>query len=156
MDIADTRNGEDKFKIEWNAKYEIGIPAIDEQHKKLVELEASFYTKLLTPTTNKDIWKTELTKALKDCCAYVQTHFRAEEELLKAAGYTQFSAHKAQHDEFTTKVLETARSFDSSNTLTAVKFARFLYDWILSHIQYTDRLYIPCVKTYLANKKTTA
>lgn len=153
MDISNSRIGEDTFKIEWSTKYEIGIPIIDEQHKKLVELVADFYNALMAPTTHKnEVASDTLAKALKDCCAYVQTHFRTEEELLQKASYPNFIAHKKEHDEFTAKVLETAKSFSKNNMLTAVKFARFLYDWILAHISHTDRLYLPYVNAYLAKK----
>lgn len=145
MGIDKTRDVEDKFTIEWNPKYEIGIAEIDEQHKKLVALVAQFYKALMRPGKS-DTWKGELTKTLHECCAYVQTHFKFEEELLQKAGYPDFANHKAQHDEFTRKVLETAKNFNASTPLTAVKFARFLYDWILAHISHTDRLYVPYIK----------
>lgn len=151
MDISNSRVGEDSFKIEWSSKYEIGIDLIDEQHKKLVELVADFYSALMAPTTQKSqVASALLNKALHDCVAYVQTHFSTEEQLLQRAGYKDFAAHKKQHEEFTKQVLETAKSFNKNNMLVAVKFARFLYDWILAHISHTDRLYIPCVKAYLA------
>lgn len=148
MDNRFVSIGESPFVIEWNKKYELGIPVIDNQHKKLVELCAEFYNSIIAPNKDKDAWKTSLMNTLRACCDYVQTHFKAEEVLLTAAKYKDFSLHKAQHDEFTRRVLTTAKNFDTSNSFEAVKFARFLYDWILSHVSYEDKKYVPCLMEY--------
>lgn len=154
MDNQFVSIGEAKFSIEWNSKYELGIPVIDEQHKKLVALCKEFYEGIVSENADKNAVKAKLTTALKACCDYVKTHFRDEETLLRAASYKNFANHKMQHDEFTRKVLTMAQNFDSTNTLEAIKFARFLYDWIMSHISYTDKQYIPCIIEYLKTKKS--
>lgn len=139
---------DNKFKIAWDKKYELGIPVIDEQHKKLVALCGQFYDRIVSNPDERRGWKANLEIALKECVSYVQTHFHDEEILLQAAGYKDFAAHKAQHDQFTRKVLETAQAFDTSNTMVAIKFAKFLYDWILSHVSYTDKQYVPAIIEY--------
>lgn len=143
----------DKLHIVWDKKYELGIPVIDEQHKKLVALCGDFYDRIVSNPDERRGWKANLEIALKECVAYVQSHFHDEEILLRAAGYKDFDAHKKQHDTFTRKVLETAQGFDSSNTLVAIKFAKFLYEWILSHVLYTDKQYVPSILEYYKKRQ---
>lgn len=138
----------------WDPKFEIGIPVIDEQHKKLVELCNRFYLELLqyksegTPT-----WDYALKKALRECVEYVQTHFKNEETLMTACGYPNFAEHKKMHDMFIKKILETTDGFETATIGVAFKFVKFLYDWILSHIAHEDKLYVKYVLDYYRKMK---
>lgn len=78
----------------------------------------------------------------KECASYVQIHFKDEEKLMKAINYGNFDAHKKRHDEFTMKVIETAKGFDAMTVADAIKFVKFLYDWVLTHIAHEDNQYI--------------
>lgn len=140
--------GEQKFLIKWETKYELGIPSIDNQHKELVSLCDKFYQSIIAPNIDRATWQTNLIAALKECTAYVQTHFRSEEILMQAAGYKDFAMHKKQHEEFTQKILAMAHNFTDKNLKDAIQFAKFLYDWILSHVSYEDKKYVPCIKEY--------
>lgn len=133
--------------IQWNPKYEIGIPKIDSQHKHLVELCNRLHESIVSD--NPLDQKHQLAATLKECVAYVGTHFKDEETLLTAAGYENFPSHKAQHDTFTKKVLETAQNFNAQDRLAAIKFVKFLYEWLISHISYEDKKYVPCLSEYL-------
>ena len=85
---------------------------------------------------------------LKECVDYVTTHFSSEEKLMKFVGYEQFSDHKIRHEEFTKKVLETSTVFGSMSFSDAIKFCKYLYDWVLSHIAHEDKLYVKKVMEY--------
>lgn len=142
-------NDNDVF-IQWNSKYEIGIPKIDEQHKHLVELCNRLHESIVADNPLEQ--KHQLASTLKECVAYVGTHFKDEELLMQAAGYDDFAQHKIQHDTFTKKVLETSEDCNSQNRLAAIKFVKFLYEWLISHICYEDKRYVPCLKEYLQKK----
>lgn len=133
--------------IKWNPRYEIGIPLVDEQHKHLVELCARLHESVLN--TDRNGQRESLIIALKECVEYVNTHFSTEERLMKNAGYKGFAAHKARHEEFTKKILSTARELESKSFMGARKFVMFLRDWILSHISYEDKLFGPCVLEWM-------
>lgn len=133
--------------IQWNAKYEVGIPKIDSQHKHLVELCNELHESIVSD--NPLAQKQHLVSTLKECVAYVGTHFKDEEKLMQAAGYEDFSAHKAKHDMFTKQVLETAQNLNSQDRLASIKFVKFLYEWLISHISYEDKQYVPVVDAYL-------
>ena len=147
---------DDKDLIRWDPKFLLGIPLIDEQHKHLVELCNKLYTEVMESRAkygneNNTKWQNTLVGTLKECVNYVTTHFSNEEKIMKVVGYERFSEHKNRHDEFTKKVLETAKGFNSMDFSDAIKFCKFLYEWILSHIAHEDKLYVKKVLEYKKN-----
>ena len=139
-------SGESDF-IKWDPKFALGITYIDEQHKHLVELCSKLYTQIMSNRSSFEDqsdaqWKQALVVTLKECVNYVGTHFSDEEKLMKLAAYEGYVLHKQRHDEFTKKILDTARQFSSMTFTDAIKFCKFLYEWILSHIAHEDKLYV--------------
>lgn len=144
---------DDKDLIRWDPKFSLGIPLIDEQHQHLVGLCNKLYTEIMESRAkygndNNTKWQVALAGTLKECVNYVTTHFSSEEKLMMHVGYEQYAEHKARHEEFTKKVLETAKEFNSMTFADAVKFCKFLYDWILSHIAHEDKLFVKKVSEY--------
>lgn len=149
-----TPNTDEKTFIIWDKKFEIGIPVIDEQHRQLVLLTNDFYKELMNyKKMELPKWEPQLIQALKKCTDYVLVHFNAEEKLMQYCNYEHFMEHKKAHNEFTEKVLETAKNFDNANFTTALNFVKFLYQWILEHIGYEDKKYVPVLKEYLESTK---
>lgn len=141
--------------IRWNKKFELGIPAIDEEHKRLVALCDELHSKIMkSGKGDGGGWEESLVHALHVCTEYVQTHFRHEEILMKACGYENFERHKKEHEAFTKKVLETAAEFNQASVISALQFVKFLYDWILSHIAHEDQLIARPVIEYYNRRKS--
>lgn len=143
--------------VVWEKKFDTGIPEIDEQHKKLVSLCNTFYTQLMS---HKDVSvpsiHESLVNAFKECVNYVIIHSAYEEKLFREAGYPGSEKHKKLHAAFTQRLLETLQKFQAANFTVTMQLAKFLCDWILTHIAYDDRLYVPYVKTHLKNKSQDA
>ncbi|MCR5125246.1 MAG: bacteriohemerythrin [Treponema sp.] len=139
--------------ISWNPKFNTGIPLIDEEHKKLVTLCNDFY-KTLFPSQNgqaqsDEDWHDILAKALNDCIDYADSHFKDEEKLMRSAGFEGYAHHKAEHDAFREQITEIMMSYNKASIAEGIKFAKFLYNWVLSHIAHEDKLYIPKLIQYL-------
>lgn len=149
METNEFSSGTSQNFIKWESRFELGIPVIDEQHKSLVKLCNDLHTQLMeSQTSGQGDWRTPFTEAVRQGAAYVQTHFRDEENLMKAAGFADFANHKKVHDSFTQKILTTANGFQSATYVTAFQFVKFLYEWILSHIAHDDKLYTRAVLEY--------
>jgi hemerythrin len=141
-----------KIYIAWDPKFELGIPVIDNQHKKLVSLCNTLYEGLMANQSQAG-WQASLVETLKECVDYVKTHFHDEEVIMRAAGYENFATHKRTHEDFIHKVLNTTHEFDKATFSTALQFVRFLYDWILGHIAHADKLYVKKVLEYYRERK---
>lgn len=145
--VNDFLGGMDKEYIKWDPKFELGIPVIDAQHKRLVEMCNALYLNVLQ-NKNREDWKNLLAAALRECAEYVQVHFRDEEKLMVACGFSGLGEHKKRHDEFTKKVLDTVNGFSTVSMADTIKFIKFLYEWILSHVAHEDKLYVQPILEY--------
>ena len=141
-----------KIYISWDPKFELGIPVIDSQHKKLVDLCNRLYEDLMK-NKDKDGWQMSLSGTLKECVEYVRTHFHDEEVIMRAAEYENFASHKRSHEDFIHKILNTTHKFDKATFSTALQFVRFLYDWVLGHIAHEDKLYVKRILEYYRERK---
>lgn len=148
---------ENKKYITWEKKFELGIPVIDNQHRRLVGLCNSLYLALIDRQELSRVgnapWQIALSDAIRSTVDYVQTHFRDEEKILTAIAYPELAHHKAQHQYFTAKIMELLTGFHDSDVQEAIDLLRFLYNWILEHIAVEDKKYVPAVSAYLQNRR---
>ena len=138
--------------IRWDPKFEIGIPVIDSQHKRLFMLCNNLHMAL----NNKEFggsWEDEFKYAIRECFEYVKIHFRSEEILMQAAGFHGLPEHKEVHALFIKKVLKYS-SMERYSIGDAFELVRFLYEWILSHIAHDDKLFVKSVIKYMKNRNS--
>jgi hemerythrin len=124
--------------VEWDAKFSVGIPLIDEQHKKLIELTNGLYQGCLA---GDDAAREFFFKAIRSALDYVNYHFSAEEKLLENVKYPELAQHRKQHEDFVRRMVEDVKSFQDGRKFVPNNFVRYLKDWILSHIAIMDTKY---------------
>lgn len=129
----------EKDLIIWDQKFSIGIEIIDQQHMFLIELCSKLNKAILEKNESEGIWRAHMLEALKSCVEYVKVHFSDEENIMKKYNYPNYKEYKSRHDEFTMKVITTSGKFPTMNRTEALRFVRFLYDWILSHVAHEDK-----------------
>lgn len=143
--------------IVWNDKFKIGIKHVDDQHKHLVEICSNFYDAVVREKSKNELgnpgWQLALADALRDTVGYVVTHFHDEEMLMKTCGYERYEEHKISHQRFVEKVTETIKNFNDATIQNALDFSKFLYEWILNHVAYEDKLYVDTILNYVKDKK---
>ncbi|MDR1957023.1 MAG: bacteriohemerythrin [Treponema sp.] len=136
---------EENTFVEWKDSYSVGIPKIDAQHQELVQLTARLYDACLSGTETARFY---FKQAMHDIVQYVNFHFSAEEKLMERIGFPGLPEHKRQHEAFVKKVLEDVKKFESGKAIVPNIFARFLRDWILTHIAEVDKEYGEYVKFF--------
>ncbi|AEE16316.1 bacteriohemerythrin [Treponema brennaborense] len=147
-------NDSQELLIAWDKKFELGIPSIDAQHEHLIDLYNEFYKGIIQErNSGNENWQTALSGALRETAGYVMTHFRDEETLMKAASYAGFAEHKVRHQEFVAKVTDMITNFDKATFQSAFGFVRFLYEWVLQHIAYEDKLYVKPVLEFYRSRQ---
>ncbi|MDH5711431.1 MAG: bacteriohemerythrin [Gammaproteobacteria bacterium] len=137
------RKMENKDFLEWKAEYSVGIDSIDKQHRKLVNLINQLST-AVKYSTGEEFER----EALDELVNYTKTHFTYEEGVMEQNGYPDFEAHKAQHVKMISKVEEVLARYESDPDTAMSNAADFLKDWLINHINGTDKEY----SSYLLSK----
>ncbi|MDR0623139.1 MAG: bacteriohemerythrin [Treponema sp.] len=129
---------EDNHIVEWDTRYKIGIPVIDEQHKKLIAMTNDLYTACLG---GKGAAKDHFRKTVREAVDYVRFHFSTEEKILDRINYPETAAHKKQHEDFVKEIIRQVQAFEGGRQFVPNVFVRFLRDWVLTHIAVSDKAY---------------
>jgi hemerythrin len=124
----------------WQENYNLGIPAIDEQHQKLVELINRFYDSFYKSETNEIMYP-----ILEELIEYTVYHFNTEEDLFRKYNYNEIISHTQSHEDFKKKVLEFQKQFLEGKTIT-YRVMAFLREWLTNHILVSDKEYADLIK----------
>jgi len=127
--------------MEWNDSFSVGVHKIDEQHKKLIAITADLY-QAMSEGKSKEIMGT----ILQELVEYTKTHFRDEEALMEKVGYEELSLHKQEHGMFVDKAAGYLKEFIAGKPVVSIDLLEFLRDWLIGHIQGTDKKYSPLMK----------
>lgn len=125
----------------WDDKYSVGIEQFDQQHKKLIELINRLHEAMKSGQGYKI-----LGDILVELVQYTAAHFAAEEKLLIEYNYPEFLSHKVEHEKLTSRVIEIQTQLQDHQTTLTLAVMKFLQDWLLNHIQGTDKKYTTFLK----------
>lgn len=122
--------------ITWSDTLSVKVKQFDDQHKKLVDMVNQLFDAMKTGKGNQ-----VMADILKQLIAYTQTHFAAEERLMKQFGYPDFEAHKKEHNALVMQVLDLQKQFQEGKAVLTQNVMTFLRDWLSKHIQGDDKKY---------------
>lgn len=120
----------------WNKNFEIGVPAIDAQHRRLVDL----INVIATAVTEKAALP-DLRALFSQLTEYAATHFHDEELVMTASQLPQAEkeAHRNEHQAFIDKANEMAAQLNLEQAEIAEQILEFLTIWLISHILGSDK-----------------
>lgn len=121
--------------VTWRDEFSVGVQAIDEQHRRLIDTLGRFYEVLGQGMHTKEALG-ELLASLLD---YTRYHFSTEEELMERTGFLGGRAHKDQHAAFVAKVTDMADRFSRDRLVLSIEATAFIRDWLFGHILVTDK-----------------
>ncbi|WP_419797087.1 MAG: GGDEF domain-containing protein [Terasakiella sp.] len=132
-----SKNKLDNFEVfPWNKNFETGIEAIDEQHKKLVDL----LNKLANSLVREDMSK--VNDAFAELADYAHYHFEQEEAIWSNSlgDDSWLVSHQLSHSSFLPRVLE-LKGIDGNRPSQDVVEAvvKFLIRWLAFHIIDDDK-----------------
>lgn len=131
--------------MDWNDAYNLGVPAIDADHRILLDLCGEF-----VEAAGNGAEVMVLAVILDKLILRTRIHFEAEEKLLDRHHYPQLAAHKSDHDRLITQAETLKAGFgrvspgdrDGIERLTR-ETADFLQAWLVDHIIQGDKPYRP-------------
>jgi hemerythrin len=132
---------DDREYIKWNNKYCVGISIIDEQHKKLF----GFLNKTIGAKEHSDNIE-ELKEVLEEMTTYALEHFETEEAYMREFDYPECRYHSEEHYRFFAKTMEYFDRAVNGDYHISNELIEYLKQWLVNHIQVSDRRYIDCFK----------
>lgn len=136
------------YRLEWDEKYETGVPPVDYEHRRLFDAINDMMPLLETGSEKE---KTE--DALGEIYAEISAHFALEETKMREMRYDRFDEHKEDHERLLDEIVEIIDGFRAGNPAhTGQALQERLDIWFTKHI----RLYDADLHTWLADRNASA
>lgn len=129
--------------IQWTEQLSVGVPRLDEHHRRLIELTNQLGVAIAGGETEKVTGS-----VLGELVRYVYYHFGEEERLMEMVGFADLPEHRRHHRDMAAHVreLEERYNADPGAVVTADLHA-FLANWLINHIRTEDRAYKQALAT---------
>ncbi|OIQ70087.1 bacteriohemerythrin [mine drainage metagenome] len=118
----------------WDDSLSVGHGFIDNDHKKLVTMVNSFHEAMEQGRGNEVIGK-----VLNNLAIYTKEHFAREEAEMQRIEYPKYKLHKLEHEKLLKQVTGLQADFAGGRVMMTMDISRFLRDWLVTHIQQTDK-----------------
>ncbi len=123
-----------KKLLAWNPEFEIGIPILDEQHHKFIDMVSEVQNNILTAS------REHLVRFFSFTYDYIINHFKTEEMFMIECRYPELDEHVEEHREFREKIDFFYENFKKNNTqFIIVNIVDFMKDWIIGHLLCSDK-----------------
>jgi hemerythrin len=129
--------------LQWTENLSVGVPRMDEHHKKLVDLINQLFDAMSGDAT------ATVDSVLADLLDYTRYHFAEEEKLLAACSYPDLEEHQAVHRAMVKEVLDMReRQLAAPASVSASETMDFLSKWLMRHIIGKDLRYRPYAENH--------
>lgn len=122
--------------LTWSDAFSVGIPSIDQQHMKLIDIINQVEESLIAGGDSAN-----LVEAIQSLSAYVSEHFTYEEELMGRHDFAGLSRHLHQHKYFSDKIDNIRMRLSREPEVAARDLLSFLNMWLIDHISHSDKQY---------------
>ena len=122
--------------LRWTDALSVNIDEIDQQHKNLIMM-VNELNEAMHERKAKDVLGTIIDGLIN----YAATHFATEEKYFARYSYPETETHKKEHVSFVEKIIEFKLGFDEGRLLLSLEVMNFLQEWLITHIQISDRKY---------------
>ena len=119
--------------VEWDESLSVGIDAIDEHHRYLLDLINDLYEVVSHKRGTR-----EVARLIKATDAYAKVHFRAEEKMMQHYGYEGILVQERQHHAFEEKIREFYEELHDNPLVAQFDVLTYLRDWLIQHILVED------------------
>lgn len=118
--------------IEWKPQFSVGDPAVDHEHRELVDLVNMAAAAILDGSPDADV-----DRSLGDLLRAISAHFAHEEKQMRGAGYDQLPAHKEDHERLI-DVLRDIMDSGRDRGAAATRLTEVLEAWFTDHFRTHD------------------
>ncbi len=119
--------------LTWKSEYSVGVEAVDFEHREMIELINELYDEM---SDKKDPESIE--NFLGDIHMTISAHFALEERVMQRSNYSEYEAHKDDHEELLDQIRDLMDSFDLDPDSGLSLLQERLSDWFASHFSTFD------------------
>ena len=119
--------------LEWRPEFSVGDPAVDHEHRELIDLVNSTAGAIETGRA-----QTEIDQAFGDLLRGISAHFAHEEHQMRAAGYDQINVHKEDHERLIDALRDIMDAGAQEPERSATRLVEVLGDWFTGHFSSHD------------------
>ena len=125
----------------WKPSYELNVPEIDKQHRRLVGLINELYEAM-----KEARGEVALDYILRELQVYISEHFAAEERIMKIYGYPDYEEHVIEHRNLAAQVEDLNQVRAYGGTISTPELMSFFSSWLREHLAETDKKFGQYVK----------
>jgi len=123
--------------FEWDSALDVGVDAMNQQHKILISMMDKLYTQNGVNTP-----KNQLVENVDELFAFVIKHFKEEENFMASIHFPNLEAHKRLHQNLLNDLKNLGDEFKQNNEeKLSSEFIIFLKFWLSTHIMGIDSKY---------------
>lgn len=119
--------------IEWKKQFELGIPAVDAEHRELIDLINATYAELQSGQSQSTILD-----FLGEIFAKISAHFALEESIMRKHKYDQYLEHKTDHERLLDEIRDIMDDYEDGLVPSEEQLSRRLNDWFCEHFRSKD------------------
>jgi methyl-accepting chemotaxis protein len=119
--------------VTWGKDLEFGIPAIDDEHKRLMDLANRVYV-LVKTVDDPQVLKA----SFAELRSYAARHFADEEKFMVSIDFPEAAEHRRQHEIFIDRLDTLARDYQMGAEIRGIDVIGLLGNWWQSHIKGSD------------------
>lgn len=119
--------------IEWKPEYGVGDPAIDHEHRELIDLVNRAAGAIIDRGPESDI-----ENDLGDLLQAISAHFALEERQMRQARYDRLAEHKADHERLLDVLRDIMDAAGDTADSPSDRLVNALEAWFADHFQTHD------------------
>jgi len=119
--------------IEWKEQYSLGVPAIDHEHRELIDLINELYATVTGSGTDVTV-----VEFLGELYTRVAAHFALEEKIMRDNDYDEYLDHKTDHERLLDDIRDLMDDYEDGEHVDVEGFGKRLDEWFSEHFRTRD------------------
>ena len=119
--------------IEWKPEFSVGDPAVDHEHRQLIDLVNRTAGSIIERRPEQDI-----ERGFGDLLQAISAHFALEERQMREAGYDGLSDHKADHERLLDALRDLMDNAAAAPEASSERLVAMLEAWFADHFRDHD------------------
>lgn len=119
--------------LSWKDEFSVGIAAVDDEHKELIDLINHLYDELSQSSARHSA-----VRFFGDLLRAISSHFALEERIMRDHGYGRLAAHKNDHERLLSELRDMMDAYEVADTVDVLELGPRLDQWFSRHFRTHD------------------